>query len=83
MTHEKPVISVGISTRKEQGPIELNLDNQNPDIWKRFHCPVCGFIAFEYKDSLTIVTAGVTTPDVKSPARVQCKSCKTLFVIQN
>jgi len=80
-THEKPVISVTVGGT--QGDIMVYLDNANPDIWKRFYCSVCGKVAFEYKDGLSIVMAGKSDETVKAPVRIQCKSCKAVYAVQN
>jgi len=80
-THEKPTISVTVGEQRED--ISLFVDNSTPDTWKRFFCSACGKVAFEYKDNLQIIAAGNSDESVKAPVRVQCKSCKTVYVIQN
>lgn len=82
VTHEKPVISVSVSASPTQGEVELHLDNADPKTWKTFHCPVCGFVAFEYQNSIRVVQAGGSGPIESGKGRVQCKRCKTLYVIQ-
>jgi hypothetical protein len=74
-THTKPTISVAFEKPK------VFLDDGSPAVWKKFHCHVCGKPAFEYQTKAKIIIAGDAGREAEAVDRVQCKGCKTLFII--
>ena len=74
-THTKPTISVAFEESK------VYLDDGQPTVWKKFHCHVCGKPAFEYQTKAKIIIAGDAGREVRAVGRIQCKGCKTLFII--
>ena len=87
-TREKPTVTVGISKDPGASQVEgvsIHLDGGNPKILKRFYCPGCGDIAFEYFGTLKVIAAGRGNVEVTLPNVVQCKTsrCKTMLYIEN
>lgn len=85
-TREKPAVTVGIG--KGAGNVEgvsVHLDSSDPKTLKRFYCPGCGSVAFEYFGSLRVIIAGRGDTEVSLPVVVQCKTnyCKMLFYLEN
>ena len=74
-THVKPTISVSLEEPR------LYLDEGTPNIWKMFHCHVCGKPVFEYQTKARIIIAGDKGRETQALTRVQCKNDKTLYII--
>lgn len=58
----------------EQPRVTVVLDDTNPTVKKRFHCPMCGKVAFEYYGEVTGLVPGAD-PSNSSRSRVvvQCR----------
>jgi hypothetical protein len=48
------------------------LDNEKGSELKKFHCPVCGKVVFEYYNDVKILMPGELGDVKKSPIVVQC-----------
>jgi DNA-directed RNA polymerase subunit RPC12/RpoP len=75
VTHEKPTISPTFESPR------VYLDEGSPLVWKLYHCHVCGKPVFEYQTKVKIIMAGDNGKEVQALARIQCKLCKTMYII--
>jgi len=63
----------------EQPKISVWLDNNRSDELKKFHCPVCGKVVFEYYNAARIIMPGEMQPTQgKSPIVIQCHGAISL-----
>lgn len=64
----------------EQPKISVWLDNNRSNELKKFHCPVCGKVVFEYYNDARIIMPGEMQPTQgKSPIVVQCHGAITVY----
>jgi len=56
----------------EQPKISIWLDNNRSNELKKFHCPVCGKVVFEYYNDAKIIMPGEDKTIMKSPIVIQC-----------
>lgn len=67
---------------KKRPAVTVVLDDSNRTVKKRFYCPLCGKLAFEYYGELSILIPGAD-PDNSSGSRVvvQCSGRSTKYTI--
>lgn len=63
----------------EQPKISVWLDNNKSDELKKFHCPVCGKVVFEYYNDVKIILPGEMGEVKKSPIVIQCHGSITVY----
>jgi len=56
----------------EQPKISIWLDDKRDNVLKKFHCPICGKVVFEYYNSIKIIVTGEMEKAGKSPKVIQC-----------
>ena len=52
--------------------ISVWLDERKDSELKKFHCPICGRVVFEYYNSMRLILPGEMNEVGKSPIVVQC-----------
>lgn len=84
-TREKATVTVVRSKDGPQGTVRVHLDESSPKVRKAFHCPGCGYTAFEYYGSLRILIAGKGVEEISAPVVIQCNNnkCKMLFSVED
>lgn len=65
----------------KQPYISVWLAPERDDTIKRFHCPICGKIVFEYYSPIKIMVNGDMGEAKKAPIVVQCHG--TISVVKN
>jgi len=64
----------------ESKKISVWLDDDSEDQLKKFRCPMCGKVVFEYYSSIRIIMPGEMEGAKKSPIVVQCNGAITEYV---
>ena len=62
-----------------QPKISVWLDNNRSDELKKFHCPICGKVVFEYYNDVKILMPGDMQGYGKSPIVIQCHGAITII----
>ena len=66
----------------KQPHISVFLDDNSDETLKKFHCPVCGRVVFQYYSPVRVMIPGEVTKisdDQKPPLVIQCKGSLTVM----
>lgn len=63
----------------EQPKISVWLDNNRSTELKKFHCPVCGKVVFEYYNDAKIIMPGEMEAVGHSPIVIQCHGQVSIY----